>query len=213
MPYIFEKASPYPLQPSQGPADTPAMKAFLRYEDGATAPNLSPGAQANAVIAEVSDFFECVHDALETGTNHPGWVRGVYPTAANAEAAFETGSLFLLREGGALLGVMILNHNPETAYNKVEWGSALSYDDILVVHTLAVRPDMAGRGLGGLMMREAEAWARQNGFLSIRLDAWEHNAPANRLYAGAGYTLRGTVDFGLERPAELRYFHLYEKLL
>lgn len=214
MSYIFEKASPHSIRPASGPQNTPAMEAFLAYEDGTAAAQLAPQPGAEIpVVAEVSDFFERVHDALETGTNHPGWVRGLYPTAANALAAYESGSLFLLREADGIAGVVILNHDPEEAYSRAEWGAELSYDDVLVVHTLAIHPEKTGRGLGALMMQKAEEYARQTGIRAMRLDAWEHNAPANRLYPAAGYVLRGTVDFGLERPKELRNFHLYEKLL
>lgn len=215
MSYIFEKASPYNTRPSAGPGHSPAMEAFLAYEDGTAAAALRPLPDTDPpVVAEAGDFLERVHDGLEAGTNHPGWVRGLYPTVDNVRAAYEAGSLFLLREtSGGIAGLVILNHDPEGAYSRVAWGAELSYDDVLVVHTLAIHPDKAGQGLGSLIMKKAEEYARQTGIKAIRLDAWEHNVPANKLYTRAGYTLRGTEDFGLERPKALRYFHMYEKLL
>ena len=49
-----------------------------------------------ADIPAVAAIYECIHDMEETGRAQIGWVRGVYPTAATAEAALIAGDLFVL---------------------------------------------------------------------------------------------------------------------
>jgi ribosomal protein S18 acetylase RimI-like enzyme len=55
-------------------------------------------------------------------------------------------------------------------------------DEIVV--TVAYR----GRGVGHVLMRQAEAWARANGATAIELGVYEFNREAQEFYRGLGYT-------------------------
>jgi len=56
-----------------------------------------------------------------------------------------------------------------------------------VVKRLYVRPEMRGRGVGGALMRAAEAQARDLGLPAIRLETGPELAAAVRLHRAFGY--------------------------
>ena len=58
--------------------------------------------------------------------------------------------------------------------------------DSWVVRELHVRPDLRNRGLGGLLLGQADTSARAAGFASVALTVRTNN-PARRLYERAGY--------------------------
>jgi ribosomal-protein-alanine acetyltransferase len=59
--------------------------------------------------------------------------------------------------------------------------------------SIAVRPELAGQGLGRRLLQAAEAEAVKRGCARLRLEARPDNAAAQRLYARAGYRRIGTV--------------------
>mgnify|MGYP000402850715 FL=1 len=64
-----------------------------------------------------------------------------------------------------------------------------------MIHTLCIRPSCSGRGYARQMVAFCEAEARRQGRTVIRLDTWEGNLPANRLYPSLGYRYAGTAEF------------------
>jgi len=71
-------------------------------------------------------------------------------------------------------------------------------DDGAYLHSLAIRREFSGRGLGNQMVRRAEEMALAAGKRFLRLDCWKENPWLVRWYEGMGFTLRGegSVDQG-----------------
>ena len=59
------------------------------------------GTQAD--LASVEQLYNDIHTAEETGQQTIGWIRGVYPTRATAQAALDAKDLFVLEDAGKLL--------------------------------------------------------------------------------------------------------------
>lgn len=55
------------------------------------------------------------------------------------------------------------------------------------LYSLAVDPALRGRGLGRLLLADAERQARQAGCAGLRLEVRQDNVAANALYAASGY--------------------------
>lgn len=84
---------------------------------------------------------------------------------------------YLIREGGATLGYLVLTRGFGVEYG----GADMFLDDLYLV------PEARGRGLGARVMAEVEAEARRDGAQAIHLVVAPGNRRAQRLYAGSGY--------------------------
>ena len=150
--------------------------------------------KANAADLDgVAAVYEAIHDEEEAGKVEIGWVRGVYPTRATAEASFERGDLYVLEDDGAILGAAIINQTQVDRYAQGAWRHEVPDDRVCVLHTLVIHPRDAGRGYGKAFVRFYEDWALRNGWPELRLDTNARNTAARRLYAGLGYKEVGVV--------------------
>ena len=55
------------------------------------------------------------------------------------------------------------------------------------VGMLVVTEEAAGKGVGGALMRAAEAWAREHGYRRLTLNVFEANHAARAVYEHLGY--------------------------
>ncbi|MDF2872284.1 MAG: acetyltransferase [Anaerocolumna sp.] len=163
-------------------------------------------------IDEIEQLYNEMNDALEAGINYPGFKKGVYPVRENAVEGVEEGYLYVARWEGRIAGSIILSHKPEEAYTSVTWNTDQEYDKIIVIHTLTVHPEFVKRGIGNSLMDFTERHARKLEMSAIRLDVYEKNYPAIRLYERCGYEYVGTVDLGYAEYG-LPWYKLYEKVL
>lgn len=163
-------------------------------------------------LDELEQLYDALHDHLESHINYPGWVKGVYPTREDAASGIAGNTLFVLRLDGAIAGTVVLNHQPEEAYATVDWQVELDYNDLLVIHTFATHPDYQNRGVGRQLLEFAVAHAAQQQMKAVRLDVYEKNFPAIRLYECCGFVHMGNVDLGYSERG-LPSFRLYQRLL
>ena len=98
-------------------------------------------------------------------------------------------------ENGVLWGVVNLNSVQLPEYGAIPWTIPAAAEEVGVIHTLCIRPSCSGRGYARQMVAFCEAEARRQGRTVIRLDTWEGNLPANRLYPSLGYRYAGTAEF------------------
>ena len=82
----------------------------------------------------------------------------------------------------------------------------------MVIHTFVVDPNYLRLGIGKKLIDFAYSFAKEKNMKSIRLDVYEKNEPAIRLYEKCGYEYIDTVDLGLSNYG-LDFFKLYEKLI
>lgn len=163
-------------------------------------------------IDAVSALYDEVCDDLQTHTNYPGWKKGIYPDRRDAERGIGEDSLFVAEEEGEIAGTFILRHQPEAGYALADWKTELPYSHIFVVYTLAVSPRFSHRGIGERLMEFILSYARQQGMKAVRLDVYEKNIPAIRLYEKLGFQYVDTVDLGYGEYG-LDRFRLYQYLL
>ena len=160
----------------------------------------------------IEKLYDDICDYLETHTNYPGWRKGIYPVRCDAEKGVMENALYIAQIGKKTAGSFILNHEPEKGYKRGKWLTENDYRHIYVVHTLAVHPDFLKCGIGTELLMYAEQVAREEQYVSIRLDVVKGNIPAEQLYQKCGYQLIGTVSLGYEAYG-LPWYNLYEKIL
>ncbi len=146
-------------------------------------------------LAGIAAIYEAIFDQEEQGPVYTNWKRGSYPTEADARQALEAGTLYVGEEGGVVWGVVNLNGEQLSEYAAIPWSIPAGEDQVAVIHTLCIHPAQSGRGLARKMAAFCEETARSQGKTVIRLDTWEHNLPANRLYPSLGYRFAGTAEF------------------
>lgn len=160
----------------------------------------------------LENLYSEVCDHMAATVNYTGWKRDVYPARQDAETGIREGTLFLAEEDGEAAGSFILSPRQEAAYAGANWQAELEERDVLTVYTFTVHPKRRGRGVGRAMLAFAARYAAERGVKALRLDVYEKNLPARRLYESAGFRYAGTVSLGLE-DIGLDWFRLYEKLL
>ena len=163
-------------------------------------------------IEEVSALYDAVNDYLESHTNYPGWRRGVYPTREDAAQGIAENNLFVAEAEGQIAGTFILRHRPGEAYALADWGNQLDYSEILVLYTFAVHPRFLRQGIGKQLMEFILSWAAREKIKAVRLDVYEKNTPAIRLYEQMGFQYVDTVDLGYGMYG-LDRFRLYQRVL
>ena len=163
-------------------------------------------------LEQIENLYNELCDYLEGHENYPGWIKGVYPTRADAQKGLEDGALFVAQIDEEIAGTFILRHEPEEGYRNGNWLTENDYSRIYVVYTFAVHPRFLKKRVGMEMLSFIEHMAKEEKCLSIRLDVVKGNIPAERLYKKMGYRLIGTVSLGYEAYG-LPWYHLYEKVL
>ena len=165
-----------------------------------------------ADLDELAALYDALNNQLAQTQNFPGWVKDEYPVRETAAQGIKEQTLFVFTNDKTIAGTIILNHKPEASYHQAKWLFESDYSDILVVHTLAVHPDFFQRGIAKRLLEFAEQYGRANQIKSIRLDTFEDNIPAIKLYEKLGYQYIETIDLGLNIPGFV-WFRLFEKLL
>lgn len=148
--------------------------------------------------------YEAIHGGFSN------WKLGIYPTVAVAEEKVPTGTMYVLEEDGNICASMILNNEQAPEYDAVAWKYQALPEQVMVIHTLCIPPEMAGRGYGKQMIAFAKEYARANGYTVIRIDTYADNEPAKALYLKNGFRIAGYGDSLLqglieEKEAYLEY--------
>ena len=154
-----------------------------------------------ADLDAVAAIYEELHAAEEAGEATIGWARGVYPLRATAEAALRRDDLFVLEDGGEILGAGIINQIQVDCYAGAPWVHAAADDEVCVFHTLVISPRAAGKGYGTAFMRFYEEYAVAHGCTELRIDTNARNERARAIYRKLGYqeiAIVPTVFNGIE---------------
>ena len=93
-------------------------------------------------------------------------------------AAPQTGRIFVAREGAGIAGMVSLLFTVSTAL-----GAPVCW-----LEDMVVRPDARGRGVGGMLIEHAIAFARAEGYARLTLMTDGDNAAARRFYERHGFS-------------------------
>ncbi len=140
-----------------------------------------------ADLDAVAEIYDEILAAEEAGLGCTGWIRGLYPCRSVAEEALQRNDLFVIEEGGVILGSGIINHIQADEYRSAPWEHAADPDAVCVLHTLTISPRAYGRGLGRQFVAFYEAYAKEHGCLELRIDTNERNLTARSMYKKLGY--------------------------
>lgn len=144
---------------------------------------------AAADLPAVAGIYDDIHARERAGLVSIGWQAGVYPIEATARAALERGELFVHEgEAGEVLAAAIINRTQVEAYARGKWRCHAPAGEVMVLHTLVVKPSAEGRGIGRAFVAFYENYARQNGCRYLRMDTNAINVNARAMYKKLGFS-------------------------
>ncbi len=162
-----------------------------------------------ADIVAAGAFYDDVVFWLDHHINYPKWMYKNYPSEDWVRQMTAAGEQYLCTEGEQLIGAFVLNDDPQGNYKKGNWSIELPEGSYMVLHALAIAPELQGRGLGAEVVRFCVEKARADGYKALRLDIVPGNLPARKLYERNGFRYVGDAD--LDRGlAHIPIFSLYE---
>ena len=166
-----------------------------------------------ADLPAIAEIYDAILAREESGGPvYTNWQRGKYPTVDTARQALDDGTLYVGEDAGLLWGVVNLNDVQLPEYGDIPWTIPAERDQVGVIHTLCIHPAQTGRGLARRMVDFCEEEARRQGRTVMRLDTWEHNLPANRMYPALGYRFAGATEFFFQGFVH-EILNCYEKAL
>ena len=87
----------------------------------------------------IEQIYLDIHEAESEGKAVIGWLPGVYPVRATAEAALSRGDLYVYEDGGEVLASAIINRTQVDVYEGAAWLYPAQSDGAAVLHTLTVK--------------------------------------------------------------------------
>ncbi len=149
------------------------------------------------------DGVERVYNAVldkekESGKIYTNWQKGLYPTKNDAIKALEAGTLYVGEIDGLIAACVNLNHIQPAEYSKIKWSVEAEGREVLVIHTLCISPEFAGKKIGEKFVAFTDRLAAELGCKTIRLDTYEGNIPAASLYRKMGYKYVGSEEFNFQ---------------
>src|SRR5271154_3888040 len=130
-----------------------------------------------------------------------------YPNPEAFAKDIAAAQLWVAELGLRIAGMAALTTDQEPEYAQVGWDITTP---AVVVHRLAVHPDLQGLGVAAALMQQAEQVARDRGIRELRVDTNSENPATQRLFPKLGYRFVGEIGLAF-RPG-LRFL-CYEKHL
>ena len=131
-----------------------------------------------------------------------------YPSLERLQEDINKKELYVLEENNVLEGIVVLTPDMDEEYIPVEWFTPNGNN--LYVHRLATHPKKWGSGNGRKLMDFAEAFAKEQKYISVRLDTFSKNERNQKFYEARGYKRLGNIYF----PKQSEHpFYCYEKVL
>lgn len=153
-------------------------------------------------FAAVCNLYQAVcADMLAHGLHQWRW--GEYPAADVLQESLNAGTLYVAREGDAILCAVTVDTCFEPEYAGVNWLFGVRPG---AFHRLAIAPEAQGKGLGAQAVEAVCNMLRAQGCDSLRIDTYAMNDNAQKLYRRIGMRKAGEVMF----PHREHPFFCYE---
>lgn len=151
----------------------------------------------------IATIYDHIHTAEEAGKTSIGWIRSIYPTRETAKLALGRDDIYVCEADAeecerigaenSIVATAIINKLQVDVYANVTWEKEATDEEVLVLHTLVVEPELRFGGIGRGFVQYYEDLGREMGCTDLRMDTNERNKIARKFYAGLGYKEVGIV--------------------
>lgn len=135
------------------------------------------------------------------------WNNG-YPSLSAFENDINNNWLYVIINDKKIIGCICISDFMDKEYESVKW--LTKNDNNIYIHRLAVTPTHQRMGYAQEMMSFAEDFARENKYLSVRLDTFSKNVNNQNFYQKRGYKKLGNIFFPNQSESP---FYCYELIL
>ncbi len=198
--YPYESYSPYNGVYQQ------YMFAYYRHrsKEAVTIVNATP-----EQYRAVREFYYAVIDGVGDSDDSVGWKKDIYPAPDFLHDSICNGELLVAEDQGTIVGAMVLNHQYNEEYRKIQWPTRAEDSEVTVIHALGIRPSHRGKGYAKQLVHFAVDHARKHQQKVIRIDVLKGNKSAKKLYTGMGFRYIHTLPMFYEDTGWTE-FDLYE---
>jgi ribosomal protein S18 acetylase RimI-like enzyme len=162
-----------------------------------------------ATFSDIDDVLNLVHACIKDMNEHgmDQW-NDIYPKDYIFGSDIEKGTLFTVKNEETIVGIIVLSREQDKEYEAIHWSDGTG--KFILVHRLAVHPKWQRQGIATQLMDFAEAYGRDNGFTSIRIDTYSHNPRTLTFFEKRGYERKkGEIFF----PETDKPYYCYEIFL
>ena len=162
-----------------------------------------------AKISEITDILTITKACAEhmIGLGILQWNEH-YPSKIVFESDIDSDALFIMEISGKIIGTITITPLMDVEYEPIQWLTPNTNN--IYIHRLSIHPKEQGKGFAKELMDFAEGFAREKGYVSVRLDTFSQNKRNQRFYEARGY--RRLSDIYFPKQSEFP-FHCYELLL
>lgn len=108
-----------------------------------------------------------------------------YPSEAIFKNDIHRRELYVLVANSSIVACIAISNFMDAEYTPVKWLTPNKKN--MYIHRLAVHPNFQKKGYARQLMDFAETYARENQFMSVRLDTFSKNERNQRFYEARGY--------------------------
>ena len=161
---------------------------------------------------EVIKFYHNLIDGMQNSKFNCGWIKNVYPSQNFIYDSITNNEIIIAEIDNNIAGVMIINHESTTGYEKVKWKTTGTKNEIVIIHAFGVSPHFQNQGIASKMLTYVIKKSKESQIKAIRLDVLASNLPAQKLYTKIGFVFIDTMQLFYENTGTTDFL-LYELIL
>ena len=143
---------------------------------------------------DLKDIMAIIRDAQAYFKNNDidQWQNG-YPNEDSILSDIESKESYVLVDDNEIIGTAYLSFAGESDYDVIYEGKWLSHEDYAVVHRIAVKNDLKGKGIAGEIFKAIEKICLERDIHDIKIDTHRDNKSMQRFLEKQGFTRCGVV--------------------
>lgn len=143
---------------------------------------------------DLKDIMAIIRDAQAyfKNNNIDQWQNG-YPNEDSILSDIESKESYVLVDDNEIIGTAYLSFAGESDYDVIYEGKWLSHEDYAVVHRIAVKNDLKGKGIAGEIFKAIEKICLERDIHDIKIDTHRDNKSMQRFLEKQGFTRCGIV--------------------